>query len=50
MDLFYCNDVGLIKFFPFVARQKIFQDEAQAGGQKGRGSGGRNFCTTAVSG
>lgn len=29
------------------ARSKKFQDKAQAGGQKGRGSGGRNFCPPA---
>jgi len=27
---------------------KKFQGEAQAGGQKGRGSGGRNFCPLAL--
>ncbi len=37
-------------FLNRAARQKFFQGEAQAGGQKGRGSGGRNFCPPAVSG
>jgi len=27
---------------------KKIQGEAQAGGQKGRGSGGRNFCPSAL--
>gem|GEM_PF-7041668 len=34
-------------FLNRTARQKIFQGEAQAGGQKGRRSGGRNFCPPA---
>jgi len=31
-------------FGPAVRSLKKFQGEAQAGGQKGRGLGGRNFC------
>ncbi|NLT52655.1 MAG: hypothetical protein GXX85_17260, partial [Ignavibacteria bacterium] len=35
-------------FGPAVRSLKKFQGEAQAGGQKGRGSGGRNFCPPAL--
>jgi len=39
-----------IFIFSSAAVRKKFQGEAQVGGQKGRWSGGRNFCPPALPG